>query len=78
MKPQGVQVEKDKAIIFYGTIVKKEIQYAFVRRDGFGDDLFVHKNEVMGNWDEYKIGRRLMFNLAFSYKGPLAINTTVI
>jgi cold shock CspA family protein len=73
-----VHTEKGKAIVFYGSIVKKEVQYAFIRRDGFGDDLFVHKNNITENWDEYKVGRRMLFNLAFSYKGPLAINTKLI
>jgi hypothetical protein len=78
LKPKGIYTVKNVAVVLYGTLIKKDVQYGFVRRDGIGDDVFVHRNFVTDSWDAYKVGSRLSFNLAFGYRGPVGVAATLI
>ena len=68
-------VNSDKDIITYsGKIVKQEASYAFVKRDKYGDDIFLYRDTSIVNWHEYKVGTDIKFNVAFNYRGPICVN----
>lgn len=74
--PRGTVISPNgEQTIFTGTLVQRESTYGFIKRDQFADELFTHKsfsNET--DWDNLSIGGRCQFNLAFNYKGAIAIN----
>lgn len=60
---------------FAGSIVKMEATYCFVSRDGIGDGIYINPdNFEMDDWTLLTVGTRVQFKIAFSMKGPCAIN----
>jgi len=81
IRPRGVQTGPDgNPQIFKGTVQNREYSFAFIRRDRFGDDIFAHKSGCgqSTDWDLILRNSRVEFNLAFSYKGPVAINISLL
>lgn len=73
--PVGMIKYNGKPVPFEGTVVKLELTYGFIRRDGFSDDVFFfrdHNEEI--NWELLRRGVRLKFNIGFNYKGATALN----
>lgn len=73
-KTRGIVNSKEDMTKFNGVIVKQEGSYAFIQRDKYGDDIFFYRDFLIDNWDKYKIGTNVVFNLAFNYKGTICIN----
>ncbi|MDX1940289.1 MAG: SIR2 family protein [Saprospiraceae bacterium] len=59
------------AIIFKGTIIKKEEGYLFVNFSGHKKDIFVPRSEVQyTDWQEVKVGNNVQGKVGFTYRGP--------
>jgi hypothetical protein len=54
------------------------MSYAFVNRDVIGDRIFIYRFTGNKNWDEYRIGSRISFNIGFNFKGAIAVNTNIL
>jgi len=74
-KIRGYVLEDKQKKRFSGTISKLESSYAFIMRDGENDRMFSHvtSNDKKA-WDMLSVGKRVVFNLAFNYRGPQAMN----
>ncbi|MBW1795257.1 MAG: SIR2 family protein [Deltaproteobacteria bacterium] len=73
-KARGIIKENGEIKQFSGTISRLEASYAFIVRDQTQDRLFTHISQ--NNYDEWKnlsTGRRVVFNMAFNYRGPQAL-----
>jgi cold shock CspA family protein len=74
-KLRGGITENGKPVIFHGVVAKKELSYGFIKRDGYQDIIFMHRNDTDESiWDELQSGTRVNFEMAFSYRGPKALN----
>ena len=63
---------------FNGRVERLEATYCFVARDGVGDWVFAHRAAMNGTlWDEMSLSRRVRFRVAFSMKGPAAVDLDV-
>lgn len=61
--------------VFRGEITRVEASYCFVARDGLGDWIYAHRNDV-GElpWRDINLRLRVVFRIAFNFKGPGAFN----
>ena len=58
---------------FSGTVTRVEASHGFVSVDGRGDTIFFHETDVAaGTWDHLSAGRRVIFFIGFSLRGPKA------
>lgn len=72
---RGVVTDGETNTTFYGVIAKKEHSYAFLKRDGYQDTIFIHRNDIYDTlWEQLKEGNRIQFEMGFSYRGPKARN----
>jgi cold shock CspA family protein len=54
-------------------VSKKEHSFGFIKRDGYQDIVFVHRNDVDETvWEGLREGNRVEFEMWFSYRGPKA------
>ncbi len=51
--------------------------YGFIKPDTGGDDIFIHNSDIKGS-NDLKEGQKVEFDVETSYKGPKAVNLTVI
>jgi tetratricopeptide (TPR) repeat protein len=74
-RPRG-KIQKDGSpTVFHGAINSIEASYAFLTRDHVNDDIFVYRfNEDASLWDRLSRGTRVVFEIAFTYRGPIALN----
>jgi tetratricopeptide (TPR) repeat protein/cold shock CspA family protein len=64
---------------FEGTISRIEITHGFVVIDGRGDDIFFHRKNISSEaWDQIKNTSRVVFNLGFTFGGPVAVEVNLI
>ena len=70
--PRGTIKENNVPVVFEGEIFKLFYNYGFVKRNKFGDTIFFNTSEI----DNYylRTGQPVMFNIAFNFKGAIAIN----
>lgn len=78
-KIRGAVRKDGESVVFRGAVIKLEESYAFIKRDGIGDGIYVnrHSEETCGPqfvWEEMETNKRVSFNLAFRYLGPIAFN----
>ncbi len=67
--------EKDIPIRYSGLVQQVESSYAFVLRDGPQDRLFAHlRTSEPLFWDSLKEQQRVTFEIAFNYRGAVAVN----
>lgn len=59
---------------FKGYIERMESNYAFVKREKYGDEIFMFRDQSNKHWIDYRINLKLEFNISFNYKGPIVIN----
>ena len=76
-KIRGIVNSNEDMTVFTGIIVKQEDSYAFIQRNKYGDDIFFYRDSSISNWDEYRIGTNVIFNLAFNYKGTICVNVKI-
>ena len=70
---RGLITDAGKPMIFRGVVSKKEYSIGFIRRDGYQDIVFVHRNDVDERvWEDLREGNRVEFEMGFSYRGPKA------
>lgn len=66
-------------IHFRGTVERLEESYGRIRRDGPGDLIFVHMDNVPeGTWSKMRRGERVAFQVGFCYRGPKAVEVELI
>jgi tetratricopeptide (TPR) repeat protein len=77
-RPRGTFYNSDgEPVQFKGNFTLVESSYGFLKRDRFADDVFTHKSFNPDlEWDIVTVGQRVLFNLAFTYRGAVAINIT--
>ena len=51
--------------------------YGFIKPETGGDDIFIHNSDIKGSYD-LKEGQKVEFDVETSYKGPKAVNLTVV
>ena len=74
-KPRGIINKDGENVRFRGSIVSVFASYAFIEVDNFVDDIFVHRRYPhITDPVTLASGTRVSFNLAFTYKGPVAVN----
>lgn len=79
-KPRAKIRDNGSLVRFKGSISTIESQYGFIKRDGTGDDIFYYKFENLTserNWDNLTKHKRVSFNIAFNFKGPIAVNVRI-
>jgi len=60
---------------FTGTVWRLEATHGFLTRDGMGDTVFMHISNVKpGIWTLLANGDRVVFSLAFTFRGPAAFD----
>lgn len=79
-KPTGlVYSENSELEVFRGTLSKIEHSFAFLNMDRTQASVFVYRfHEHAFNWDSLRVGDRVAFNLGFTYRGPIALNVTIV
>jgi len=74
-EPHGSVYDNDQLSEFHGIIDTLEASYGFLLRDGHQDRIFTHKDHSNEEyWGNLTTNKRVKFNLAFNYSGPVAIN----
>lgn len=76
-RPRGIIKSLGSEVFFFGTILRKELNFALIRREDFGDTVYANRI-YEENWDELQYYQRVSFKLAFNYKGPIAINIAIL
>ena len=74
-EPRGEIVQNSSIVRFFGVISNLEKSYGFIIRDGLQDRIFSHI--TVNNpfeWEKLESHKRVSFELAFNYRGPIAIN----
>jgi tetratricopeptide (TPR) repeat protein len=68
-------IVNDRPTYFQGSVAKIEAVHGFIERDGIGDWLFFHRNNMDEEfWDTLRPRMRVAFNIGFSYAGVRALN----
>lgn len=76
-KARGIVNSKENIVKYTGVVIRQESSYAFIKRNMYGDDVFFYNDSLINNWKDFKIGTKVIFNLAFNYKGPICVNVEV-
>ena len=65
--------------VFQGTMERMEETFGKVRRDGPGDLIFVHRNQIGKEvWKDCRNGERVCFAIGFAFSGPTAVNLELL
>jgi tetratricopeptide (TPR) repeat protein len=73
-EPRG-KLKKDRESVRYsGAVTRIEATYGFIQRDGYGDRIFIYRyhNHAL-EWEKLEFQTRVTFELAFNYRGPVAL-----
>lgn len=71
---RGILKDDEKIERFSGTVTKIENSYCFILRDGIQDSIFSHiTSNDRKEWSKISVSRRVVFSLAFNFRGPQAI-----
>jgi len=64
--------------VFTGSIVKLDAVYGFIERDGPGDWIFFHRDNVDDEkWERLQLRRRVEFHIGFSFAGVRALDVQI-
>lgn len=73
-----VRDEKAKYIVFDGVVAKKEEGFMFLSLNNVDRDVFVYRGSVVaGDWKGLRNGSPISAKLAFTYRGPCAVDVGV-
>jgi cold shock CspA family protein len=73
--PQATVIENNMPKKYLGKVRNAEYAHAFIIKDGTGDGIFAYRfNGNNSIWDQLKAEKRVVFEIAFNYRGPVAIN----
>lgn len=74
-QPSWIYYKNNKPEVYKGSISKIEVSYGFLKRDGIGDNIYFYKyHDHNIKWEDLKRNKRVIFNLAFNYRGTIALN----
>jgi hypothetical protein len=74
-EPRCKVVDGENPVLHSGAVHKRESSYCFVIRDRYNDRIFSHKDlSKESEWVGLMPGMRVTFELAFNYRGPVALN----
>ena len=80
-KPRGKVRHNGHLVSFKGTVYKIESKYGFLTRDAIGDKVYFYRYEFGAKydaiWDKITSNTRVAFNLAFNYRGAVAVNIKI-
>ena len=60
--------------VFTGDVVRIEATYCFIARDGLGDRVYAHRDNVGEAWSALAYRKRVCFRLGFTFGGPTAFD----
>ena len=64
--------------IHRGSIARMEASYCFIARDGVGDWIYAHRNNISDAvWNILLMGTRVTFRIAFTFRGPNAFDVEI-
>jgi len=63
---------------FYGNIKRIEMSHGFISLDGSGIQIFFHQNKNEKDWSKLKKTKRISFNIAFNFGGPMGIDIKLL
>jgi tetratricopeptide (TPR) repeat protein len=64
---------------FEGKLSRPQGSYAFILRDGPGDSIYVHAQDVSDDiWSVLTLGTRVRFRIAFNLRGPRAFDVRLV
>ncbi len=67
--------DTEQAKVFTGAVARLEYAHGFVERDGLGDWVFLHRNDVVPElWESLSVRARVKFAVGFSFSGAIALN----
>jgi tetratricopeptide (TPR) repeat protein len=61
---------------FTGEVTRMEATYCFIARDGIGDHIYAHRDNIGDAWADLASRRRVVFRFGFSFGGPSAFEIT--
>lgn len=63
---------------FAGILEKKKPTYGFIKREGYQDTIFIHKNNLEKSiWDNLFEGKNIKFGIGFQFKGPIVVDVEI-
>jgi len=61
-----------------GVVARVEATYCFIARDGMGDWVYAHSNDISDDiWSHVQVGLRVRFRVGFTLKGPTALDVAL-
>ena len=63
---------------FRGEVFGMEATYCFIARDGMGDRIYAHRDNVGDVWEDLSFRRRVAFRIAFAFGGPSAFDVRIL
>lgn len=72
--PKGIVVDpKHEPTQFFGVVLRVDREFGFLKRDSHGDDIFFANSDDR-EFTKFQRGTKVSFNLAFNFRGPIAVN----
>ena len=60
---------------FYGSVVRRELDFVFIAREGSNDWVFAHRRQFFDEcWRGIEMGVRISFGIGFTMRGCVAID----
>jgi hypothetical protein len=74
-KPRGIIINDGISALYSGSVSQIENSYAFVQRDAVNDKIYsYYDNTDRAIWQSLRRGDRIVFNIGFNFKGPIALS----
>lgn len=61
---------------FHGSIRHIKGDFGFVNCSELNDSVFLHRNQLKSGWSSARIGDRIQFKLAFTFRGPCCVDAS--
>jgi tetratricopeptide (TPR) repeat protein len=77
-KAREIVMENGIPKLFSGKIHKKEASFTYIIRDGVDDKIYsYHDHSNKEEWDKLAYNKRVVYEMAFNYYGPHALNIRI-